>query len=169
MESLIHPQDKTERRAAGELPVTLRACEHYLPVVRGAATASRPSRSSRAISLPESRSRPSSGSKVRSLPGIAYVLNAEGVPLPVPAGLVDAVRARVDEDNHGTRGAHFQPGERVRILRGPFEGLEAAFETVSPSGRSRVLLSLLSRCGGGDKQFTSHPRGVSSPGNSIRT
>lgn len=84
--------------------------------------------------------------EVRSLPGIAYVLNAQGEPLPVPGDLVEAVRARTDAENGSDAPCRFQPGERVTIVHGPFQGLEAVFDRrLSPSGRSRVFATLLSR------------------------
>ena len=69
-----------------------------------------------------------------------------GVPIPVPDELVETVRERAGADNTGRIASRFKPGDRVRIDRGPFAGLEAAFDRrTSASGRSRVLVNLLSR------------------------
>lgn len=126
--------------------LALRNCEHYLPLVHGWRSPCQreplfPGYLFIRTEIPSLK-----WVEVRSLPGVAYVLNTDGRPVPVPAELVDSVRARVEMENgaHGRGG--FNPGDRVWILRGPFQGLEAAFDRrLSPAGRSRVLVHLLSR------------------------
>lgn len=67
-------------------------------------------------------------------------------PAPVPDGLIQAIRRRVDEIN-GAGGEHLhglKPGEAVVIQEGPFAGQEAIFDTrISGDERVRVLLKLL--------------------------
>ncbi len=139
---------KTKPRAEQQVEVllSLRNAEHYLPMVR--------SRRHRLqteplfpgylfchLEIPSVK-----WVEVRSLPGVAYVLSADGKPTPVPEDLVASVRSRVELENAGRASSRFSPGDRVRILRGPFQGLEAAFDKrLSASGRSRVLISLLRR------------------------
>jgi len=82
----------------------------------------------------------------RSAPGVAYFLGAGGVPSPLPDGLIDGIRARVDDRmREGWRSA-FKRGERVVVDGGPFKGLEAIFDgVVSPAGRVRILLQIVNR------------------------
>lgn len=81
----------------------------------------------------------------RSAPGVAYFLGSEGIPTPLPDGLVEEIRRRVDQNEY-YRQPRFRSGDRVKIIGGPFDGLEAIFDgTLSPTGRSRVLVSIVSR------------------------
>jgi transcriptional antiterminator RfaH len=84
----------------------------------------------------------------RSAPGIAYFLGSGHLELPttVPDGLVDEIRARVTRHDYRRREPSFHHGDRVVINSGPFEGLDAVFDaTLSPAGRSRVLVAIVSR------------------------
>ena len=126
--------------------LTMRHAEHYLPTIRLARPRKRveplfPGYLFCHVAIPSVQ-----WVEVRSLPGISYVLSAQGVPLPVPAELVEGVRVRADAESNVRAASRFKPGERVLIARGPFHGLEAAFEnSLSSAGRSRVLLRVLSR------------------------
>jgi transcription elongation factor/antiterminator RfaH len=86
--------------------------------------------------------------QARSAPGVSYFLGtrSQGKPVPVPDDLVQEIRDKAEA--HLLRG--WQPGiksgDRVVICGGPFAGLEAVFDGVlSPSGRSRVLVQMLTR------------------------
>ena len=139
---------KTKPRSERQVATLLRArdAEHYLPLVRSPRNRRLeeplfPGYLFCRVEIPSVQ-----WVEVRSLPGIAYVLNAEGVPLPVPEELVESVRARVELENARRAGGMFLPGERVRIVQGPFKELEAVFDRrLSASGRSRVLVRLLNR------------------------
>jgi len=79
--------------------------------------------------------------RLRSAPGIAYVLPRNAPPLLLPDGLIGALRARV-----ATRTPGFQNGDRVTIRRGPFRWLDAVFDRrLNASGRVRVLLQFVHR------------------------
>lgn len=81
----------------------------------------------------------------RSAPGVSYILGCDGRPSPVPEDVVQVIRGGVEERG-GVLKPGFQPGDRVRILGGPFQGLEAVFDcSLRPTGRSRVLISVLGR------------------------
>ncbi len=67
-------------------------------------------------------------------------------PAPVPDGLIQSIRRRVDEINQegGEQLYGLQPGEAVIVQNGPFAGQEAIFDTrISGNERVRVLLKLL--------------------------
>lgn len=85
------------------------------------------------------------GVLARWTPGVAYLLGYGGVPHPVPEELLARIKARLAAGDAGLP-PRFQPGQRVLIDEGPLAGLEAVFEgTLSPAGRSRVLLEILGR------------------------
>jgi transcriptional antiterminator RfaH len=82
----------------------------------------------------------------RSAPGVAYFVGINGVPSPLPDGLVESIRVRAEEWQRQGWRSPFQSGDRVVIDSGPFSGLDAIFDrSVSPSGRVRVLIDLISR------------------------
>jgi transcriptional antiterminator RfaH len=85
----------------------------------------------------------------RSAPGVAYFLGTtggpEGSPTPLPDELIDGIRERV-ETRRQAGPIPFKQGDRVIIMGGPFDGLEAAFDgALCGSGRVRVFLELVKR------------------------
>lgn len=139
---------KTKPRAERQVSALLgmRTAEHYLPLIRSARNHNRmeplfPGYLFCHVEIPSVQ-----WVEVRSLPGISYVLNAQGMALPVPPDLVESIRLRAELEGKSPRPCRFAPGERVEIVSGPFQGLEAAFDRrLSPSGRSRVFVNLLAR------------------------
>jgi len=77
---------------------------------------------------------------------VKRILGCGDIPVPVPSGLIAEIKAKVAEHGFVRSGIPFEPGERVRLREGPFAGLEGVFERqLSPAGRVRVLVQLLSR------------------------
>lgn len=82
----------------------------------------------------------------RSAPGVSYILNADGVPIPVPEDLVEAIRRRLGEENSLSPAERFRQGERVIVTSGPFRDIEAVFDrALTPHGRCQVFLQILGR------------------------
>jgi len=82
----------------------------------------------------------------RSAPDVIYFLGERGQPTALPDELISALAGRLDQANRSGVPARFKPGDRVVIADGPFQYMEAVFDrTLSPSGRSRVLVQLLNR------------------------
>jgi transcriptional antiterminator RfaH len=75
--------------------------------------------------------------------GVASLLMTQGMPEPVPHGVVEALL--VDTDNSGLlrfdRGLH--EGQVVRVTRGPFAQLLGRLERLDANGRVRVLLDIM--------------------------
>ena len=64
----------------------------------------------------------------------------------VPSVIIEAIRSR--EDGEGIVGLDrmsLVPGQKVKILEGPFAGLEAAFSEPDSQKRSYILLDLLGK------------------------
>ncbi|MBU0492703.1 MAG: hypothetical protein KKA73_13895 [Chloroflexi bacterium] len=79
-------------------------------------------------------------------PGLVRVVGFGSEPAAMPDAAIRRIQARLAEleaagwlDPNG-----FRPGDRVRVVEGPFADLDAVFDRrLSPTGRCRVLLSFL--------------------------
>lgn len=81
---------------------------------------------------------------IRSTRGVAALVRSGEQYTPVSRGLLDALRARADgEGFHQLSADGLVPGEKVRIVAGPFAGLEAVFEARQGTDRVRVLLEII--------------------------
>ena len=81
-------------------------------------------------------------------PGLRRIVSFDGAPVPVPPGIVDLIRNKIDQMNETTTPARhlFNPGDPVRIIRGPMTDMVALFERDStPDERVCVLLNFLGR------------------------
>ena len=77
-------------------------------------------------------------------PGVKAVLGCDGVPSPVPDGLIVLIMQRIGADDVIQPQPPFVRGDRVRITGGPFAGLMGVLERgASRSGRVQVLLEML--------------------------
>ena len=80
------------------------------------------------------------------MPGAIGLVCFGGVPATVSPILIEAIRLNVDAINAagGDRGVQFKPGDRVRVLEGPFAGYEGIFDArLNGKERVRILLQLL--------------------------
>jgi transcriptional antiterminator RfaH len=79
--------------------------------------------------------------RVRSAPGVVYVLPRDAPPVFLPDQLIDEFRARAAQPR-----AELARGDRVKIESGPFRWAEAVFDRrLNGAGRVRVLLHLVHR------------------------
>ncbi len=81
---------------------------------------------------------------IRYTHGVSKVVSFGPEPQEVEGAIVDAVRARMDEEGIVTlsaKPADWRAGEKIRIGEGPFSGLEAVFLEELPD-RERVVLLL---------------------------
>jgi transcriptional antiterminator RfaH len=85
-------------------------------------------------------------SRINATPGVLRLVSFDHQPQPLPAAVVDWIRERLDRLNaHGGIAPHdFQPGDIVRLKRGPLQGLEALFVgPMKPTDRVRVLIDFM--------------------------
>ena len=81
---------------------------------------------------------------IRSTRGVCTVLRFGDRYAEVPMALIDALRDRADESGmHVLADSGFDKGDRLYIIAGPFQGLEAVFESAAGADRVRVLLEVL--------------------------
>lgn len=84
--------------------------------------------------------------KLRWTPGLRSIVSMGGRPVPVPDRAVQEIRHRVATFVQAEAEGLFRQGEGVRIVHGPFKGLDAVFDrTLSAKGRVRVFLEWMDR------------------------
>lgn len=64
-------------------------------------------------------------------------------PVPCPPGLVEGLQALTNEDGTFNAAATVAPGDRVRIVSGPFTELVGTLVELDGPRRARILLGLL--------------------------
>jgi len=84
---------------------------------------------------------------VQSTVGVNRLVVAGDEPLPVPAGVVDGIRAREDGDGLVALGlpAGVGPGSPVRLIDGIFADAKGVLERIVDDRRVAILLELLGR------------------------
>lgn len=75
--------------------------------------------------------------------GVIRVVGQGDFPVPVPAGIVEALLDRADQEGTINWVPLLKEGQAVRISDGPFMDFVGTLETLDGSGRVRVLLDLL--------------------------
>lgn len=85
--------------------------------------------------------------RITDVPGVVRMVAFGERPEEVPADVIQALRLQVERFNQAEAGADsLQPGDAVRVVSGPLQGLEAVFEgSARPSSRARILIRFLGR------------------------
>ncbi|MFN2134400.1 MAG: transcription termination/antitermination protein NusG [Candidatus Promineifilaceae bacterium] len=86
--------------------------------------------------------------KLNWMPGALGLVEFGGIAAVVPDNLIHEIRQLVEQINEAGGLTRFElaPGDRVRIVEGPFAGYEAIFDTHLPDkDRVQVLLAFLSQ------------------------
>jgi transcriptional antiterminator RfaH len=147
----VHTQPMGERRAAANL--ARQGYAAYLPLYRCRRSHARkvdlvqkplfPRYLFVALDLFRDRWRP-----ILSTFGVSSVVRIGDAPVPVPEGVVDAIRAHeaAQTFDHALEPARrFAPGTAVRVTGGPFADLIGKFQGLADAERVIVLLELLGR------------------------
>ncbi len=84
--------------------------------------------------------------RIRSAPGVAYVLPRGAPPAFLSSSVVEGLRVRVAERSAELARRQLRSGDRVTVTSGPFRWHDALFQRrLSGSGRVRILLELVHR------------------------
>lgn len=75
--------------------------------------------------------------------GITRLVKFGEAPVPVPDGLVEALRLRCAADGTLLPERNLKSGDKVRISQGPFAELVGTIETIERSERIQVLLDII--------------------------
>lgn len=87
-------------------------------------------------------------SRIMATPGVVRFVSFGELPLPVANEVIEHLRQQVAELNvlSAEPAPLLQPGDRVRLKHGPFQGLDAVvLATMKSNERVRVLLHFLGR------------------------
>lgn len=75
--------------------------------------------------------------------GVASLIMGVEQPMPVPAGIVEAMISRIESSGAICLDRGLEVGERARILSGPFAETLCRIERLDDRGRVRVLLEIM--------------------------
>lgn len=64
-------------------------------------------------------------------------------PTPLPDALIEGIRARCDEDGMLGPDRGLAPGDRIRVIAGPFADVVGRIERMSEDDRIRVMLEFM--------------------------
>lgn len=83
---------------------------------------------------------------INSTRGVTKLVSfGDGGPRPVPRGLIDELQARCGEDGVMRAPEDLAPGDRVRVLRGPFAHYVSEIARIEPDRRAWMLIEILGR------------------------
>ncbi len=83
-------------------------------------------------------------SVIRSTRGVARLVRFGPHPASVPDTIIDGLMRMDGLELQGWL-SKLEPGNKVRVIHGPFAGLEVVFEQADGVGRVRVLIDLMKR------------------------
>jgi len=75
--------------------------------------------------------------------GVVSLIGNGGAPMPVPRGVVETLVASTDKRGLLCFQEPLEPGQRVRLLAGPFAEQFGVLERVDENGSVRVLLDIM--------------------------
>ena len=82
--------------------------------------------------------------RIRSAPGVAYVLPCASTPALLPDLLIESIRSQEKAQNASSRTPGFRSGDPVVVVSGPLKWVEGLFDRRVGSGeRVRILLNLV--------------------------
>ncbi|PID86754.1 MAG: hypothetical protein CSB13_02765 [Chloroflexi bacterium] len=88
-------------------------------------------------------------SSIQWVPGVRRIVSFGGQPVTIPDCMMEEMRQNIqlaNESRHENLEPSMQPGTLVRVVSGPFQGMQAIFERPTSSReRVQVLLDFLGR------------------------
>ena len=75
--------------------------------------------------------------------GVARLVSAHQRPMPVPTGVVEALLGSLDQSGLVRFDDGLKPGQRVRVVAGPFAEVLGVLQRLDAKGRVQVLLNIM--------------------------
>jgi transcription antitermination factor NusG len=76
--------------------------------------------------------------------GVKSLVTFGGRPAAVPSAFINLLRASTDAEGYIALPANFHPGDRVKVLSGPFTDVVGLIDRLEGEARIRILLDLAS-------------------------
>lgn len=80
---------------------------------------------------------------INSTFGVRRLISRHERPVPVPCGFIEALRCTLDEEGLVAVPEPLKPGQRVRLIAGPFVDCVGTLLHLAANGRVTLLLSML--------------------------
>jgi transcriptional antiterminator RfaH len=84
-------------------------------------------------------------SSINGTVGVLGLVRAGSLPLPLPAGLIEALASAQPSAQEAARGETFKINQPVQLGTGPFSDLIGRIHRFDSAGRVRVLLEIMGR------------------------
>jgi transcription elongation factor/antiterminator RfaH len=82
---------------------------------------------------------------INSTVGVRKLVMNDRAPIPVPHGIVESLISVTDEEGILHPDTLLSPGQRIRILDGPFSDQLGILDHVGDAGAVRILLNIMNR------------------------
>ncbi|RWA77245.1 transcription antiterminator NusG [Mesorhizobium sp. M1C.F.Ca.ET.193.01.1.1] len=82
---------------------------------------------------------------INSTVGVRRLIMSKGMPIPAPHGVVESLISATDDDGILHPDILLKPGQRIRIIDGPFSDQLGVLDHVGSAGAVRILLDIMNR------------------------
>ncbi|WP_192250550.1 transcription termination/antitermination protein NusG [Mesorhizobium silamurunense] len=82
---------------------------------------------------------------INSTVGVRKLVMSKGMPIPAPHGVVESLISVTDDDGILHPDILLRPGQRIRIIDGPFSDQLGILDHVGSAGAVRILLDIMNR------------------------
>ena len=82
---------------------------------------------------------------INSTVGVRKLVMSDRAPIPVPHGIVESLISVTDEEGILHPDTFLSPGQRIRIVDGPFTDQLGILDQVGRAGAVRILLDIMNR------------------------
>ena len=78
--------------------------------------------------------------RLLQVPGVLSIVSSNGKPVAMPEGDIDRLQASLLQGNEFEPHDYLQVGQRVRLIRGPFEGYEGILQ--QKKNKAQIVMSI---------------------------
>lgn len=82
---------------------------------------------------------------INSTVGVRKLVMSKGMPIPAPYGVVESLISATDDDGILHPDILLRPGQKIRIIDGPFSDQLGILDHVGSAGAVRILLDIMNR------------------------
>lgn len=82
---------------------------------------------------------------INSTVGVRKLVMSNGLPIPAPYGVVESLISATDDDGILHPDILLRPGQKIRIMEGPFADQLGILDRVGKLGAVRILLDIMNR------------------------